>query len=816
MVAGRAKFLALPLPDYHYLLPMLPAAVLPADLSASHDLLHTLLEVSLTAVNVLLPLYDPAGELVDFALVYVNPAGQRMNGLPEHPDGTLLGRFPHALATGIFDYYRRVYENGATDEHNVNYQADGLGNYFLLAAQRSGELLVVSFTDTSDQPRTPVEEVLRQNQARQQAYRAEIRRAELEGIFAQAPVGLVLFQGSEYRIDLANSMMGQIWGRPVAQVLGQPVFEAMPDLKQQGFEDILADVYYRGIPYSLWELPVTMARTHTNQPARGYFNVIYQPHRDQQGDIVAIVCLVIEVTDQVAARQQVQTLNEELAAINEELQASNDEYQQVNIALSEAQEQLQQLNQELEKRVLLRTQQVQHLNEKLAATNAKLTATNDEYQAANLALSATQHQLQQLNQELEARVHARTQELTQAQTEAETQRHRLAQLVVEAPAMIAISRGPEHVVELANDDFRALFGGREMVGQTYRQAVPELIGQPFYALLDEVYRTGETYYGFDQPATLDRTNSGRLIDVYVTFIYQATRDAQGQVDGIMIFATEVTEQVRARQQLEQLNQELDARVQERTEELAAINEKLTAINEELNESNTQLTRTNVDLDTFVYTASHDLKAPISNIESIVMALRATLPPAVQQAELVAHLLDLLDQTVTRFQFTIGQLTDITKLQLAHAGPAEPVMLADVVEGVRLDLAPAIQAAGTQLTAEVAPELVVSFSPANLRSVVYNLLSNAVKYCAPDRPSLVQVRAEQTSQGVVLEVEDNGLGMSEVQQRQLFGLFQRLHTHVEGTGVGLYISKRLVENAGGTIAVRSQPDRGTTFTITFPA
>jgi signal transduction histidine kinase len=81
---------------------------------------------------------------------------------------------------------------------------------------------------------------------------------------------------------------------------------------------------------------------------------------------------------------------------------------------------------------------------------------------------------------------------------------------------------------------------------------------------------------------------------------------------------------------------------------------------------------------------------------------------------------------------------------------------------------------------------------------------------------VWVRAEQTPQAVVLTVQDNGLGLNETQQRQLFGLFQRLHTHVAGTGVGLYISKRLVENAGGTIAVQSQLHVGTTFTVTLPA
>jgi len=171
--------------------------------------------------------------------------------------------------------------------------------------------------------------------------------------------------------------------------------------------------------------------------------------------------------------------------------------------------------------------------------------------------------------------------------------------------------------------------------------------------------------------------------------------------------------------------------------------------------------------------------------------------------------------VARFQVTIGQLTDISRLQLAHTGPAEPVVLAPVVQAVRLDLLPAVAAAGAQLTVEVPAGLVVSFSPANLRSIVYNLLSNAIKYRAPDRLARVHVRAAQAEVGVVLVVQDNGLGMSELQQRQLFGLFQRLHTHVEGTGVGLYITKRLIENAGGTIAVQSQPNEGTTFTVTLP-
>lgn len=125
----------------------LPSAAFP------EDLLAPLLAISLTGVNLLRPLYDPAGILADFAIEYLNPAGQRLTGLPERPGGTLRTHFPHALAAGIVPFYCRVFETGQTDTYEVNYQADGVDNYFRLAAQRHGEWLVVSFTDNADQSR---------------------------------------------------------------------------------------------------------------------------------------------------------------------------------------------------------------------------------------------------------------------------------------------------------------------------------------------------------------------------------------------------------------------------------------------------------------------------------------------------------------------------------------------------------------------------------------------------------------------------------------------------------------------------------------
>jgi signal transduction histidine kinase len=252
--------------------------------------------------------------------------------------------------------------------------------------------------------------------------------------------------------------------------------------------------------------------------------------------------------------------------------------------------------------------------------------------------------------------------------------------------------------------------------------------------------------------------------------------------------TEVTEQVLARQQVLTLNQELSA-------------------------ANQQLTRTNADLDMFVYTASHDLKAPITNIEGLLEALRADLPAEALHHAPVPHLLDLMHHSVLRFQQTLGHLTDLTQLHELEAG--EAVDLGALLADVQLDLTALQEAAAGTLTVHLHGCEAVRVAPKVLRSVVYNLLSNALKYRAADRPALVQLRGQCTHNRLVLEVADNGLGLSPAQQEQLFGLFRRLHTHVEGSGVGLFMVKRLVENAGGTITVTSQLGVGSTFTVSLP-
>jgi signal transduction histidine kinase len=126
----------------------------------------------------------------------------------------------------------------------------------------------------------------------------------------------------------------------------------------------------------------------------------------------------------------------------------------------------------------------------------------------------------------------------------------------------------------------------------------------------------------------------------------------------------------------------------------------------------------------------------------------------------------------------------------------------------------VQESAAQVEVDVETCPTINFSEKNLRSVVYNLLSNALKYRHPDRRPQIRISCRDAGSHVVLEVQDNGLGLNTENNPKLFTMFQRFHDHVEGTGIGLYMVKKIMENAGGYISVESKVGVGATFSAYF--
>jgi PAS domain S-box-containing protein len=133
----------------------------------------------------------------------------------------------------------------------------------------------------------------------------------------------------------------------------------------------------------------------------------------------------------------------------------------------------------------------------------------------------------------------------------EIERQRFRDLYLQAPSCMGILKGPNHVYELANNLYLQLIDKKDVIGKTVKEVLPELEAQGIFEFLDTVYKTGETFSANEMLVKFDYHGNGKLVDTYLNFIYQAHRDMDGNIDGILFFANDVTEQVLSRKKIEE-------------------------------------------------------------------------------------------------------------------------------------------------------------------------------------------------------------------------------------------------------------------------
>ena len=373
-----------------------------------------------------------------------------------------------------------------------------------------------------------------------------------------------------------------------------------------------------------------------------------------------------------------------------------------------------------------------------------------------------------------------------ALAEARHERARLQEVFAQAPSAIGVTEGPEHRLVAANAQYDELTGHRPLIGRTVREAFPELEGQGFFELLDEVYTSGVPYLGREVPAHIDRDGDGTTEEYVFDFTYQPMRGIVGDVTGVLTHAVEVTHQVRARQGLEQ-----------KTTELAALAQALE--------------RSNRELDQFAYVASHDLKAPLRGIANLTQWIEEDLGDRVT-GESREHM-RLLKGRVHRLEGLIDGILAYSRAGRGRVAP-EPVDLGALAREV-VELVSA--SAGTRV--EVAPDLpTIVAERVPLQQVLLNLIGNAVKFSAAHRPdALVRVGWRDAGDAVELTIADNGPGIAPEYHERIWEIFQTLQARdkVEGTGIGLSVVKKIVEARGGRVWLESAPLAGATFHVRLP-
>jgi signal transduction histidine kinase/ActR/RegA family two-component response regulator len=300
--------------------------------------------------------------------------------------------------------------------------------------------------------------------------------------------------------------------------------------------------------------------------------------------------------------------------------------------------------------------------------------------------------------------------------------------------------------------------------------------------------------------------AGELVDSFnamLTEIEGRTRELETSSTEI---AREVGERSRAQQEVMRLNEQLEQRVDERTLQLALANAELANAIEEARSANQAKSA-------FLSSMSHELRTPLNAILGFAQILTSdTLPSTLEQKkEFANHILKSGRHLLT----LINEILDLAKVESGTVTLSmEPVALSDTLLETRTMVEPIAAARGVRVLYPDAPGAVVLADRTRLKQVLLNLLSNAVKY---NRESgAVVLGCEQVGPARLrLSVQDTGVGLDAAQVASLFQPFNRLGQeggNQEGTGIGLVVTKRLVELMGGEIGVSSSPGVGSVFWI----
>ncbi len=322
-----------------------------------------------------------------------------------------------------------------------------------------------------------------------------IQPEQLLGILFKSPNATAVYSGEDIIIVSANEAMLKLWGKD-RKVVGNNFSDALPELSGQPFFEILQQVWRSGETYFAKDYPAIL---EVNGKLNNYyFDFEYKPIPDENGKTAYILHTAFEVSDRMDARKMVSEK-------------------------AKAEEQL--------------TKDLGELNEEYLITNEELLNINAKLENANKELILFKNQLQELNHTL---------------VESED---RFRALVEHSPVAMASLKGRDFEIDIVNDKILEIWGkDKSVIGLPLELALPEVKNQPFSNILTEVYNSGKPYYGKEHKAVL--FINGKLTDRYLNFVYKPISDINGKSNAILIVATDVTDQVKSREAVNEINTRL--------------------------------------------------------------------------------------------------------------------------------------------------------------------------------------------------------------------------------------------------------------------
>ncbi len=496
---------------------------------------------------------------------------------------------------------------------------------------------------------------------------------------------------------------------------------------------------------------------------------------------------------------------------------------------------------------LAKDRRIKKLEEELAAAHAdalslsqEQEAFTEELQSANEEVVSSNEELQTVNEELETskeEIESANEELTTTNQELQTRNDLLSESYEYANAIVSTMHEPMLVlgkdlrVKSANKAFYEKFGVTEE--QTEGVLLYDLGNQQWNIpalreLLEDIIPKNTQFYNYEVKHTF--LNLGeKIMSLNASRVIQHTHREQ-LILLIIADITEVRHLIVEKELIEKelRNKEISDRKTEKLKLEKAVDKRtqqLKEANESLEEKNTALINMNKELEAFTYVSSHDLQEPLRKIQTFAgMILEKEKQNLSEKGKTYFR---IMQQSAERMRYLIQDLLSFSRLSAAER-IFETTDLNIIIEEVKEEFKEEI--ADKHAVIEVEEICDVYIIPFQFRQLMHNLISNALKYSNPQIPPHITIgsRIIKFSKKNIanlpfkkdychISITDNGIGFEKEYSNKIFELFQKLHGKDEyaGTGIGLAIVKKIVDNHNGIITATSELNKGTTFDIYIP-
>jgi signal transduction histidine kinase len=628
----------------------------------------------------------------------------------------------------------------------------------------------------------------------------QVRDSELDlrNIVLKAPIGICILDAATLVAETVNSSFVEVAGKPLDAIAGKYYWDAFAEARPY-YEDALAGVARDGKSFYAEEVELVLIRH--GAPERVYVTFVYAPVFDLAGHVKKIAIWVHENTTHVSTRRRLEEAEKKatLAINSADLGVYEIDYASDSMLTDKRFKTIWGVDDPGYTRSdYVRSIHPDDLHDRELAHQRSLRTGQLDYRARILWPDSSMHWLritgtviydEQANPKKLIGIAQDITDAVLAQKKIEESERSIRTMILQAPVAMCIFRGPSFHVSIANSKMIELWGKelREVLDKPIFEGLPEAKDQGLEALLQQVYATGETFTAFERPVMLPR--NGRTETIYVDFVYEPLTAGDDDTKDILAVAIDVTYQVIARRKIEEV-------VSERTRELA--------------EANEQLQKSNAELSQFAYIASHDLQEPIRKIATYAGLLDEqpeTLPAA-------RNYVDKIISASNRMQTLIRGVLSYSVLSRTTSA-FEPVDLNKILSEVLAEFDLLIEQNQAQIRYQPLPT--IDAIPLQMTQLFSNLLSNALKYTRSGSHPVVTIACRREESHYYIDVTDNGIGFAQEHAEQIFSIFKRLHRKNEfgGTGIGLAMCKKIVENHHGQIFARSQPGQGATFHLVLP-